>query len=188
MSVIVLIGCHGAGKTSLGEALARRLGLPFDDEIGRRLASDAALRPPGQTAAHSQAPFDQAVFEAELARDLERRDRPRVIETWHPGNLAYAAARSPAVAARWLAAVRQTCRRDATVVVPVRAPMAVLQRRQSEPGDVRFFIAVALAAERWAAFLGLPVLPPVWTHRARPAELADEVGAALARRVTATPR
>lgn len=150
---VALVGGHGAGKSTVGAALAARLGVPFHDEIGRRLA---AARPEGVTAEHAQEAFDAAVFAEELARDAAWTDGVRVVETWHPGNLAYAARRSPAVVARHL-----PLDLGPAVVLPVHVSPAVAAARQNEPGDPAFFREVGLAAEAWARALGIPVLDPL---------------------------
>lgn len=170
---IVLIGPHGVGKTSLGRVLSQRLGLPFDEEIGRWLAAQARYRPPGRDAAQPDIAFDAEVLRLELARDAERGDTPRIIETWHPGNFAYAARRSPHIAEQY-AALRETLAGSA-YVLPVRANRSTLSRRQNEPGPLDFFINVGRDAEHRAASLGLTGLPAVHTDRLQPAALAAKL-------------
>lgn len=177
---LVLIGPHGAGKSTLGRALAVRLGLPFHPELGMELAADPAWRPPGATAADAAAAFDQELFARELARDLAWAGQgPRIVETWHPGNLAYAARRSPRVAAAWLPALARASRRRDVLVLPLTAPRRVLERRQHEPGDLGFFLEVGDAALGWARGLGLPCLPVLDAGGAPPELLAARVVARL---------
>ena len=184
--IAALIGCHGAGKTTLGRKLSLLLGWPFDDETGARLATDRGHRPSGVTAADAQEAFDEAVFREELARDVAwDSGAHRIVETWHPGNLAYAMARSAPVALRHLDAVAASIARQPTVVILVTAPEGVLAQRKSEEGHLAFFLAVAAASSAWAERLGLPVIAEVDT-RAHPAErLAADVArmvlAAMAR-------
>ncbi len=166
---IALVGAHAAGKSTLGSALAAGLGVPFHDEIGRRLL---ATRVPGRRAADAQESFDAEVFEAELARDADFTGPLRVVETWHPGNLAYAARRSPRVAARYYGLAFH----DA-LILPVHASVATRRARQNEPGDPHFFEAVGRDAETQALALGLRVLAPVLNDGA----LAPSVATALAR-------
>lgn len=170
---IVLIGPHGAGKTSLGRVLAQRLGLPFDEEIGRQLAEQGVLRQRGRCAATADDLFDAEVLRRELARDAERGETPRIVETWHPGNFAYAARRSPTIAASY-AGMRATLAGTA-YVLPVRASRTTLSRRQNEPGPLDFFINVGRDAEHRAASLGLTCLPAVHTDRMSPAALAERL-------------
>lgn len=179
---IVLLGCHGAGKTTIGSRLAGLLGVPFHDEIGRRLAEDPAHRPPGVTAADRQEAFDAAVFAEELARDAAwEPGLPRIVETWHPGNLAYAECRSPRIVrARW-AEIQKARARFAVLGVAFRAPRDVLRARRTEPADIDFFLDVALRAELWAARLGVPVPIAVDTGASDPDGIAED----LARRLHA---
>lgn len=171
--IIALIGAHGAGKSTLGRALAATLGVPFDHEIGDALGRDPAWRPPDGTAVEPQAAFDAEVFRRECARDAARGRSPRVVESWHPGNLAYARRRSPAVAAAALRAVRTTLGDvGPVIVVPVFAPAEVLRARQHEPGDPAFFAAVGREALGCARELGLRCLPAVDTSLDTPAGLA----------------
>jgi hypothetical protein len=172
---LVLVGPHGVGKTSLAQRIASRLDIPFHAELGREMAADPTWRPSGRTAAEADATFDRELFLRELARDAACIDTPRVVETWHPGNLAYAARRSPREAACWLSALREACTHRPTVVLPLVARRDTLAARQSEPGDLDFFIEVGVSAARWAVALGLPCLPPLPTDDRSPDALADLV-------------
>ncbi|MBX3249968.1 MAG: AAA family ATPase [Myxococcales bacterium] len=169
---IVLVGPHGAGKTTLGEALGSLTGWTVHDELGRRFAEDPRWRPTGASAEHPQPHFDEAVLAAEHHRDRvwsSNACKPRIVETWHPGNLAYAEARSPDVARRWLGRLRAAVNWRAVLVVPVTASPHALAARQSEPGDLEFFARVAIRAQQLAGELGAELLPSVITDRPRPA-------------------
>lgn len=140
MTTVVLVGPHGAGKTTLGSELAALTGWTFHDEIGRRLAEDPRARPAGVTPEDAQQQFDDEVFRRERARDLAwSKDQPRIVETWHPGNLAYAACRSPSVCEAWAPRLRRAIDWSRVWVVPVRASVEVLASRRNEPGDLAFF-------------------------------------------------
>lgn len=178
--MVVLLGCHGAGKTSLGRALGRELRWPFHEELGRLLAADPGLRPPHGSAEDAQQSFDDAVFSQELRRDLGwAPGSPRLVETWHPGNLAYAHHRGSRIADKMQDEIEKNCAAFSPVVLPVLAPRDVLARRQSEPGDLHFFLSVAGSALAWAERLRIPVLPPVWTHLDTPSALASTVARQL---------
>lgn len=177
--ILVLLGPHGAGKTTLGRALSRRLAAPFDDEIGRRLA---AARPATETAATAQPSFDDAVLEEELSRDATRpASHLHVVETWHPGNLAFTSLRSPARLPAHQARIRQHLRPADVLVVSLWAPRGVLRARQSEAAALSFFLKVGRRAERFARRLGLPLLARLRSDR-EPAEAQAERVALLLQR------
>jgi len=175
IETLVLIGPHSAGKTTLGRHIASALSWRFDEELGEQLRRRALARDAGAHAALAQPEFDRRVLQAELARDAHRAaNRPRVIETWHLGNLAYARRRSPEVAAalgsRIEAAIRRTAKRG-LLVQPLRIDEKSLRQRQTEPGPeslAGFFLQVAEEAERLAEELGLWVVPPLWTDQLSP--------------------
>lgn len=178
--IVVLVGPHGAGKTTLGRALAEATGWPFHDEIGRRLAAEPSLRPEGLTAEGAQAAFDEAVFRAELERDrawghAHGGGATRIVETWHPGNLAYARHRSAEVALAWEAQLRAAFDGPTVAVVPLAASRAMLAARQSEPGDLEFFLRVGESASECARELGGTLMPVTRTDRESPARLAAEL-------------
>jgi hypothetical protein len=175
---VVLLGHHGVGKTTTGRALAAQLGVPFHEEIGRLLAEDPSWRAGDGGVELAQPAFDDEVFRRELARDAQA-PKLRIVETWHPGNLAYAEARSPAVARRRLPSVELATRNGRTLVVPLVAPPTVLAARQSEPGPITFYQAVTTRSLTWAAHLGLEILPAVSTHNQTPDSVARSIVATL---------
>jgi hypothetical protein len=182
--VLALVGPHGAGKTTVGRLVAGVLGWPFDEEIGRRLRDEFLASDAGGHALADQPWFDERVIREELRRD-GRSGSARVVETWHPGNLAYAQARSPGVAARHRAELgAAVAKRHRAFVQPLRIRPATALSRLSEPGPdtaqlVRFFREVGLRAERLAVELGAFLLPPLDTDDASPDALAGMVVEAL---------
>lgn len=156
---IALVGPHGAGKTTCGQALAARLGIAFAPEIGRLLSEDPAWRASDSDATRPQLSFDREVLAREVQRDRQAAaGQARVIETWHPGNLAYILARSPTLAPQaWQAGLSAVQRRPTALVV-VDCDDTVLRRRQSEPGEFAFFARVGRDAQRCATALALPLL------------------------------
>ncbi len=182
-TTLVLVGPHGAGKTTLGRVLAARLGVPFEEEIGKRLRNEALARDPLQHAMLAQPDFDAAVFREELDRDAAHRPGVvRVVETWHPGNLAYAAARSAGEAARWRSVVDAHVApwRGVVRVQPLALGRATARARLTEPGPdaealLDFFADVGAAMVANARALGLEVLPALDTDDAPVEGLAEVV-------------
>ncbi len=171
---IVLVGPHGVGKSAVGRSLAAALSLPFHAELGEELAR--VRRTPEETAAAPQEEFDADLFELEVARDAAwGESSDRVVESWHPGNLAYAEARSPSLLPRLLRRVQGACVGSRVVVVPLEATLTTLAERQHEPGPLDFFIRVGREAPTWARRLGFTVLPPVSTDGRSVADLTYEI-------------
>jgi len=102
--ILVLLGSHGAGKTTLGLALPKGQ-FSYYEELGRRLRSSVNC-----SVLCSCYLFDQEVMRQELERDeiLHSDIRLPIVETWHIGNIAFALARkSVAIADQYLAVVRE---------------------------------------------------------------------------------
>lgn len=180
---VVLIGPHGAGKTTLGYALADAMGVPFHSEIGKELGADPTFRPAGVSPAAAQEAFDREVFARECARDAAHEAAgggPRLVETWHPGNFAYASMRSPAVALGTAAHVRQVLTSRPVLVLPVFALKSTLRARQNEPGQLDWFFEVYSRTLDLVGSASVSRLPVVRTDDARPDELAHMVAPVLA--------
>jgi hypothetical protein len=170
---LVLIGPHGVGKSTLGTLVSARLGWAWNDELGRRFREEALAADPGRHAMQPDAAFDRTVFAAELARDATA-DHPRVVETWHPGNLAYARGRDPAVAAELEGLARRGVadvqRRHGRVLVqPLCMARDTGRARCTEPGPddalLPFFHTVGETAHQIARAWELDLAEPIWTDR-----------------------
>jgi len=89
--IIALIGLPSSGKTLLGKYL-KNLGYCFRTEVAGTLISQ------GFTAGEkADQDFDKKVMRMEFSRDnlfCLSNSIVQVVETWHPGNMAYAMARS----------------------------------------------------------------------------------------------
>ncbi len=186
MSVtLILIGPHGAGKSTLAHQLTRDLGWPFCAEIGDVLRGEALDLDPLASAEKHQPDFDAEVMRRELERDLLWRGHgPRIVESWHLSNLAYARKRSPEIAARLEGVLRCAVEQAGLVLVqPVSANPEVLACRQREPGAPEvcqpFFREVAQQAEDIARSWGLNVLPILDTTDGGPDACARWVGTAI---------
>lgn len=92
--LLVLIGGHCSGKSTLCRKIAECGGSHW--VLGEELGD--VLRRPDQRAINAlDSDFDRTVLRAESERDgvalAAAPPRHRVVETWHPGNLAWAQAR-----------------------------------------------------------------------------------------------
>ena len=169
---LVLIGPHGSGKTTLGLCLGNQLGWRRDVEIGEVLRREALSRNDNAHALASQPDFDLEVTRAELRRDAASIG-PRIIETWHPGNLAYAQLRNPDLAKHLEPvlrnAVQARSRRLGRVLVqPLGIDRVSAVARRSEPGPddlVDFFLRVGEGAMEIAERWGLEVAPLIHTDQ-----------------------
>lgn len=101
--VIVLLGIHASGKTTAGKFLESH-GFSFFPEIGEQIRRQVSF-----DFLTSVEWFDREVMNRELARDqgVLNSSRPVAIETWHIGNIAYAAIRSPRVAEIYLSKLQR---------------------------------------------------------------------------------
>jgi len=178
--IILLLGPHAAGKTTFGKCLSSHTGWVFHDELGKTLSANPALRRAGVRSSDRQADFDRAVFAAECARDAAFRhahpDTPRIVETWHPGNFAYAGTRSPEVALAMIPAIRRAMRESLVIGIPITASEETLAARKAYPEPVSYFQSVADTALRVAENLGVTMFPVVDTTHFH----ADEFAARLA--------
>lgn len=122
MSHVVLIGMMGAGKTTVGRLVARRLGRPFHD------SDEAVEARTGRTVAELFAEGGEPAFravEAEVLRDLLAIEEPAVIA---------------AAGGTVLDAGNRAALRDAGTVVWLRAEPALLAERV-RTGDHRPLVA-----------------------------------------------
>ncbi len=170
---LVLLGAHAAGKSTAGESLARLAAVPFDDEIGKRLAFDPAWAL-GSEADERDADFDREVFAREIARDAMARG-PRIVESWHPANLAYAEARNESLVAPLFTQARRSAASRFAVAVFLRADDATRRQRATEAGDPAFFARVARRSLLWCDRLGIPVVGTIDTSNTCPITVARSV-------------
>jgi predicted ATPase len=182
-TTLVLVGRHGAGKTTIGRRLEALLGWPFHEEIGKLLRREAILRDPGAHAFVPQPDFDERVFRLELERDRRHAGTSRIVETWHPGNVAYAEARSPAVVACRLDALRAAAGAPGVLVQPLWIDARTAELRLDEPGPAGISAALGAVADRTLDIVrdwGLPILPAVRNDRCTPDEAARAIIEGLA--------
>jgi energy-coupling factor transporter ATP-binding protein EcfA2 len=168
---VVMIGPHGSGKTTLGKSLAKLLRWEYHEEIGKALRRQALLEHPDQTAEKSQPDFDLKVFELERQRD-RKSFKSRIVETWHPGNLAYAESRSPEIANQYAELLKKHVQQlgDIVLVQPLEIDESTSRERLSEPGPdpcqmVEFFRKIFVSTLGIAKSWGLRIFPSVRTDQ-----------------------
>ena len=176
IKTIAFIGAHGSGKSTLGRKLASCLGWHFHDEIGERLRREKLAESLENHAQRCIPNFDRQIMEAELQRDL-CQTFPRVVETWHPGNLAYALARSPDVHRQYAPLLKKhiAAFRSSVLLIPLRISHTTLQERRHEPGPDhasfdRFLLQIQDVALKQAQELELNYVEPIATDVATVAE------------------
>lgn len=178
---LILIGVHGAGKTTLGKMLAERLNIPFDDELGKRLRTRELRKNLHNHAFTHLSFFDEEIMHLEMLRDI-RAKGPRIVETWHPGNLAFCRERNSTTFERYrsLVSPHLTSLPGRTFIQPLRINREILRKRQSEFAengvDLRnFFWRVSEATESLAHEFGLQFLSPVQTDLADPVVCCETI-------------
>jgi len=167
--IVVLIGPHSSGKTTLGRRLANKLKWKFDDEIGYRQRQIVLAQDKTQVADMEQLDFDQCVCEEEIQRDLTRNYNA-VVETWHGGNLAYVKERSNSMYTLLNKRIRKHLNElDVEIlVVPLSIQLSTLTERHHEKGvDLKFFHRVGTVAVQECEKLNLRVLPLIQTDDGR---------------------
>ncbi len=165
-TIVVFVGAHSSGKTTIGQQVATRLGWRFDDEVGYRLRLEVLRNDAKQLADIPQESFDQRVCEIEMQRDLERSGNT-VVETWHLGNLAYVKARSPSMYSTLKTQIikhLQTYQPVHILVVPLVITLETLIDRHHETVEnLSFFLRVGELAMAEDLTVGMTVLEPVHT-------------------------
>lgn len=126
---------------------------------------------PGAHAAMAQQAFDDKVIRSELERDAawkHSRGNLRVVETWHPGNYAYAMQRRSRIAETDLIDMRRAL--SGAIILPLRIKkVTALARLREENENISserltdFFLAVAKYAESYARRWCPKVLPALFT-------------------------
>jgi len=91
--IIFVCGIHCSGKTSILQHLEINKHISYRcHEIGKDLYYERKFKPDSQNV-----DFELEVAQKEFERDIKliNHDGVVAIETWHPGNLAYASVRNP---------------------------------------------------------------------------------------------
>lgn len=165
----------------LGKDGGGRLSIPFDDELGKRLRARELKKSHNNHAFTNLAFFDEEIMHREMLRDILAKG-PRVVETWHPGNLAFCRERNSIIFERYRSLVisHLTSLPGLTFIQPLRINREILRKRQSEFAgngvDLHdFFWRVSEATESLAHEFGLQFLPPVQTDQADPVVCCETI-------------
>ena len=178
---IVLVGPHGAGKTTIGKMLSKIYKWHFDYEIGKKLRAEIIDINPDYHAMLEQDNFDKKVLSLEKIRDIEN-SRNRIVETWHPGNCAYAMLRSRKVAKSIYEDVKDHLNKyDGNIIIqPIVINRNTILKRLNESGPNKndlseFFLRVYEKTISIAAKLKLKVLEPINTNNTSISNTVDRV-------------
>lgn len=176
MPQLILIGSRGAGKTSVGTAIAARLGVDFLDLDERAIALGGGGSIRALIAREGEAAW----------RDLERRAFLEAMEANPPPAIVALGGGAVTVPGIREELVRRSAAGSA-LVAWLRAPVAVLaERLRDDPGDRGSLSGLGLLAElpallaaREPLYRGLSNLE-IETDRRTVAEVADELLARIA--------
>jgi thymidylate kinase len=127
--IVVFNGIHGSGKTTVARLAAEKLGARFFCEIGGQLRNEV-----NYNCLESSEPFDQEVIRRELDRDraLIGSNCLPLVETWHPGNLAYIFTRSPRLAIGYLDKIKNQLNQLDPIIVHLSIAPDTFLRRATE--------------------------------------------------------
>lgn len=129
--LVAVVGRHAVGKSTVCGAL-EQAGFDTYPEIGKELRKEVDFE-----YMDSVEWFDLEVMKQEQARDAMLRDsfhrKPIAIETWHIGNIAFAAERSPQVASLYKERLREEIEKIEPVAIIVDVENAVFEERATDP-------------------------------------------------------
>lgn len=125
-TVVFVIGPHCSGKTTLLQTLKQELDIVRCSEIGKDLYYERKFMTDLQGEE-----FEFEVSDLELQRDQTYLGKEQVfgVETWHPGNIAYAAVRNPESVERLINAARQSPFIEEAVGIWLRIPKETIMSR-----------------------------------------------------------
>jgi len=148
---IAIIGCHGAGKSTICAKLSLLLGCNQDPELGEILRDRSSLMASGHlhgngsstnTSEEEQQSWDDRIHKEECKRDDERRSGTRVVETWHVGNASWYQLRQKQKRQdqisleRYRSAIAKHLEQSSVLLVQLAldSPSVITQRREKDPG------------------------------------------------------
>ena len=125
--IVFLCGPHTTGKTTILRTLKAE---NFFQEIGSEIGKDLYYERKLVTSTQDEN-FEWEVCNLELERDKKFSQIPGLIgiETWHPGNLAYAAVRNPAVIEKLAQQMKKSPLLNSAVGIYLDIPREVIFER-----------------------------------------------------------
>lgn len=134
--LIVMNGPHGAGKTTIARLLESKFGVVFVPEIGGKLRQEVDYN-----AIESGTDFDREVMRREILRDHSLvRDKDCggfIVETWHTGNIAYAAERSPVFLQKYIREFEKQLQKFSTrhILMDINDSTFLIRATENVPED-----------------------------------------------------
>lgn len=125
-TVVFVIGPHCSGKTTLLQTLKQELNIVRCSEIGKDLYYERKF-----LTNHQGEEFEFEVSDLELQRDQTYLGKEQIfgVETWHPGNIAYAAVRNPKSVDQLINAARKSPFIEEAVGIWLRVPKETIMSR-----------------------------------------------------------
>jgi hypothetical protein len=111
--IIIFNGAHSSGKSTLARMLCEKHKLPFFHEIGYEVLKSFHYVPTPE--------LDPTIMQKELERDNGLLSIPSVpvVETWHPGNMAYAYIRNKKAYGKYLQGFEKTLKNFSPIAVNI---------------------------------------------------------------------
>lgn len=125
--IIFICGPHCSGKTSILKALMEQNIIGFrGSEIGKDLYYERKFMTSKQ-----DAEFEFEIAQKELERDNNYSNESKLIgvETWHPGNIAYAAVRNPETVKQLIEIAKKSPLIDEAYGIWLRIPSETIKQR-----------------------------------------------------------
>jgi len=139
---IALIGCHTAGKSTIGSLLSKLLDWNFDSELGAILRDEASLVSNGHlhggggsTTCDERDSWDNTIYDAECKRDESSIGCCRIVETWHCGNSAWYQLRQGQNVERYYKAIAKHQETSVVLIVHLKfeSSSIMIDRRKKYP-------------------------------------------------------
>ncbi|MGV6851622.1 MAG: AAA family ATPase [bacterium] len=182
---LILIGPSGAGKSSISKLLARRTNWDYHDEIGRniyeRLLQDNSIIAGLDISKES----DLYISKEEAKRDSSSY-YPRIIESWHPANFAYAQIRnnlSHLTRDPIYKNIEENIERSkkSTFIQPLSIDIETIKKRcnlghgSSSTAEAIFYKKIFSITLKWCKHFNLRILPEVSTNSINTPMAAEKI-------------